>query len=297
MILILGANGQLGTEFQKIFDSKKIEYIATDINEVDITKKEIVKKYILDTHKFKKIDTIINCAAYNDIDKAEEESENCFKVNMEAAANLAFIAMIIGANYLTFSTDMVFSGQIDDYLYNNSIGFGEKDEENPMSIFAQSKYEAEVLIRQVIENVRKNQKVYMIRTSWLFGNGNDNFIEKIVRSSRQHEEIFVVDDQISSPTYAKDLAEFSLKLLDKNVESGIYHFTNDGIVSKYDYAKYILEKISWQGKLIPIKTTEIPSIAKRPEFSKLNCKKIKEILGENIPNWKDAVDRYFKENF
>lgn len=295
MILILGANGQLGTEFKKIFDSKGIDYLATDKNEIDITIEGMVRKYILDSHKFKKIDTIINCAAYNDVDKAEEDSKNCFRLNMEAAVNLAQVAIEIGANYLTFSTDFVFSGKIEDHLYN-SVGFSEEDEVSPISVYAQSKYEAETLISQAIVNSQISSKIYIIRTSWLFGKGNDNFIEKIIRSSKVNDEIYVVDDQVSSPTYAKDLAEFSYKLLEKNLDSGLYHFTNDGIVSKFDFAKYILEKISWQGELIPIKTADIPDIAKRPEFSKLNCKKIKEKLGENISHWTDAVDRYFKEN-
>lgn len=296
MILILGAKGQLGTEFRELFDRLGLEYLATDKNEIDVTKKEFVNKYILDTHKFKNIDTIINCTGYEDIDKAEEEQEECFKINMEAAVNLALIAKEIGAIYLTFSSDMLFSGRMDDYLYNNSVGFSEEDEARPLSNYAQSKYEAEILITQSQEMIENLVKFYIIRTSWMFGKGSDNFIEKIIKAANTNKEIFVVDDQVSSPTYAKDLAEFSWKLLVKNANSGIYHFTNDGIVSKYDYAKYILEKISWKGNLIPIKTNEISQIAKRPQFSKLNCKKIKEVLAENIPHWTDAVDRYFREN-
>ena len=294
MILLLGANGQLGTSFKELFEKLGLEFISIDKNELDITKKDIAKKLIIDTHKFKNINTIINCAAYNDVDKAEEEKEKCFKLNMEAPVNLALIAMEIGANFITYSTDFVFNGEIDDYLYNNSIGFLEEDELLPLSNYAQSKFEGESLVMQAYENNQSNSKIYVIRTSWLFGKGS-NFIEKIIRASQVQEEISVVDDQISSPTYAKDLAEFSWKLLNKNADSGIYHFTNDGIVSKFDFAKYILEKISWQGKLIPMKTDEVLSAAKRPKFSKLNCKKIKEKLGEPIPHWKDAVDRYFKE--
>ena len=296
MILIFGANGQLGTDLKELLNKNGLEYIATDKNEIDITKKEIVKKYILDSNKFKNIKTIINCAAYNDIDGAEESKDECFKVNMEAAVNLALTAMEIGANYITYSTDLVFNGRIEDYLYNNSMGFIEEDEVMPLSNFAQSKFEAEMLLLNALENFSSTSKIFIIRTSWLFGKGNDNFIEKLIRSANDNNEIFVVDDQVSSPTSSKDLAEFSYKLLNRNLESGIYHFTNDGIVSKYDFAKYVLEKINWKGKLIPIKTNEITLTAKRPEFSKLNCKKIKEKLEEEIPHWTDAIDRYFKEN-
>lgn len=294
MILILGANGQLGESFKELFNKLGIEYVGLDRNELDITKKNIVKKLIMDTHKFNPIDTIINCAAYNDVDKAEEDKETCFKLNTEAPVDLALLAIEIGANFLTYSTDFVFSGQVEDYLYNKSIGFSEEDEPRPLSNYAQSKYEGETLITQNLENIEAHSNIYIIRTSWLFGKGN-NFIEKIIASSKINDELKVVDDQISSPTYAKDLAEYSWKLLNKNAESGIYHFTNDGIVSKYDFAKYILEKISWTGNLLPIKTDETLALAKRPHFSKLNCKKIKEKLGESIPHWKDAVDRYLKE--
>lgn len=294
MILLLGANGQLGTSFKELFTKLGLEFISIDKNELDITKKDITKKLILDTHKFKNIDTIINCAAYNDVDRAEEDREECFKLNMEAPVNLALIAMEIGADFITYSTDFVFNGEVHDYLYNNSIGFSEEDELMPLSNYAQSKFEGEALVMQAYENTENSSKVYIIRTSWLFGKGN-NFIEKIIQASKVKDELFVVDDQISSPTYAKDLAEFSWKLINKNADSGIYHFTNDGIVSKFDFAKYILEKISWNGSLTPIKTDETSSLAKRPKFSKLNCKKIKEKLAETIPHWKDAVDRYFKE--
>lgn len=296
MILIFGANGQVGTDLKELLTRAGKEYIATDINEIDITKKGIVKKYILDTHKFKHVDTIINCAAYNNIDMAEEEKDKCFKVNMEANVELALTAAEIRASYITYSTDILFDGKIEDYLYNNNMGFVEEDEVKPLTNFAQSKYEAEALIANILENNPGAPKIYIIRTSWVFGKGRDNFIEQLIRSSKENDEIFVVDDQVSSPTYSKDLAEFSLKILNKNLDSGIYHFTNDGIVSKYDYAKYILKKIDWQGDLIPIKTSEITLTAKRPEFSKLNCKKIKEKLGEDIPHWTDAVNRYFKEN-
>lgn len=295
MKLIFGANGQLGTEFKEIFDKLNIEYVATDKEKVDITDMEYVREYILNLSKHSKIDAIINCAAYNQVEKAEEERDSCFKLNMEAAVNLANIALELDADFITYSTDFVFAGNTETYMYNDNIGFTEEDETMPLSTYAQSKYEGEVLINQLIQTIPSKSKVYIIRTSWLFGKGNDNFIKKIIRSSKVNTEIHVVDDQISSPTYSKDLAEYTLKLLNKKAESGLYHFTNDGTASKYEQAKYILDKISWAGKLIPTKTDEFIIEAKRPNFSKLNCKKIKDALGEGIPHWKDAMDRYFRE--
>ena len=122
------------------------------------------------------------------------------------------------------------------------------------------------------------------------------FVDKIIEWSKQKNELKVVDDQVSSPTYSKDLAYFSWEIIKKGLKSGIYHFTNDGIASKYDQAQYILEKISWKGNLVRAKSEEFNLLAERPKFSKLSCKKIKEKLGVSIPSWKDAIDRYFKEN-
>ena len=296
MKLIFGANGKLGTDFKELFDSMGEKYIATDKNEVDITNGDFLRAYIKTMHQNYKIDTIINCAAYNDVDKAEKEKELCYKVNAEAPANLAMIASEIGATYITYSTDFVFNGMTTNYLYNESTGYTEEDEPHPLSAYAKSKYEGELLISQIIENLENTSRIYIVRTSWVFGKGSMNFVEKIIELSKEKDELKVVDDQISSPTYSKDLAYFSWELIKKGCESGIYHLTNDGIASKYEEAQYILEKISWKGNLIRAKSEEFNWLAERPKFSKLSCKKSKEKLGVSIPNWKDAIDRYFKEN-
>ena len=152
------------------------------------------------------------------------------------------------------------------------------------------------MISQVIENPENTSKIYIVRTSWVFGKATMNFVDKMIELSKEKDELRVVDDQISSPTYSKDLAYYSWELLKSSCESGIYHFTNDGIASKYEEAKYILDKISWQGNLIAVKREDLGLPAERPKFSKLSCKKIKEKLGITVPDWKDAIDRYFKEN-
>ena len=296
MKLIFGANGKLGTDFKELFDSMGEKYIATDKNEVDITNGDFLRAYIKTMHQNYKIDAIINCAAYNDVDKAETEKELCYKVNAEAPANLAMIASEIGATYITYSTDFVFDGMMTNYLYNESTGYTEEDEPHPLSAYAKAKYEGELLISQIMENQENTSRIYIVRTSWVFGKGSMNFVERIIELSKEKDELKVVDDQVSSPTYSKDLAYFSWELIKKGCESGIYHLTNDGIASKYEEAQYILEKISWKGNLIRAKRAESGLLAERPKFSKLSCKKIKEKLGVSIPNWKDAIDRYFKEN-
>jgi len=296
MKLIFGANGKLGTDFKELFDSIGEKYIATDKSEVDITNGDFLRAYIKVMHQNYRIDTIINCAAYNDVDKAETEKELCYKVNAEAPANLAMIASEIGATYITYSTDFVFNGMTTNYLYNESTGYTEEDEPHPLSTYAKAKYEGELLISQIIENPENTSRIYIVRTSWVFGKGSMNFVDKIIALSKEKDELKVVDDQVSSPTYSKDLAFFSWEIIKKELESGIYHFTNDGVVSKYEEAQYILEKISWNGNLIRAKSEEFNLLAERPKFSKLSCKKIKEKLGIPIPNWKDAIDRYLKEN-
>ena len=268
MKLIFGANGKLGTDFKELFDSIGEKYIATDKNEVDITNGDFLRAYIKTMHQNYKIDAIINCAAYNDVDKAETEKELCYKVNAEAPANLAKIASEIKATFITYSTDFVFNGLIEGYLYNESTGYTEEDEPHPLSTYAKAKYEGELLVSQIIENPENTSRIYIVRTSWVFGKGSMNFVEKIIELSKEKDELKVVDEQISSPTYSKDLAYFSWELVKKGCESGVYHLTNDGVVSKYDEAQYILEKISWKGNLIRAKREEVGLLAERPKFSK-----------------------------
>lgn len=296
MKLIFGANGQLGTDFKELLDSIGEKYIASDRDEVDITNGEFLRAYIKTMHQNYKIDTIINCAAYNDADKAEIEKELCFKVNTEAPVNMAKIASEIGADYITYSTNFIFDGLLTSYLYGDTTGYTEEDEPHPLSTYARAKYEGELLISQVIESPENTSKIYIVRTSWVFGKGNSNFVDKVIEWSMKKDELKIVDDQIATPTYSKDLAYYSWELLKSSAESGVYHIVNDGIASKYDQAKYVLDKISWKGNLVRAKSEEFNLLAERPKFGKLSCKKIKEKLGITIPDWKDAIDRYFKDN-
>ena len=277
MKLIFGANGKLGTDFKELLDSIGEKYIASDKDEIDITNGDFLRAYVQTMHQNYKIDTIINCAAYNYVDRAETEKELCYKLNAEAPATLANIAAEIGANYITYSSDFVFNGLLTSYLYGDTTGYTEEDEPHPLSTYAKAKYEGELLVSQVMANPELTSKMYIVRTSWVFGKASMNFVDKIIELSKEKDELKVTDDQISSPTYSKDL-------------------TNDGIASKYEEAKYILDKISWQGNLIAVKREDLGLPAERPKFSKLSCKKIKEKLGVTIPDWKDAIDRYFKDN-
>lgn len=277
MVLLTGANGQLGTDYKRIFDESNIDYVATDFEELDITKFNNVEEFV----KLKNINYIINCAAYNNVDKAEEENELCDRLNHLAPLNLAKIAKKIGAIFVTYSTDFVFDGKkVTPYL--------ETDETNPLSVYGKSKADGE---KAVLENYDKS---FVIRTSWVFGVGNTNFNTQIMNWSKTRDVLAIVVDQISAPTYSYDLAKYSWELV-KTKKYGLYHFSNDGICSKYDQAKYVLNKIGWKGILNIAKTKDFNLPARRAEFTKLDSTKLETLLDIKIPSWKDALDRYLDE--
>lgn len=277
-ILLTGFKGQLGYNFKKLFDSLKIEYIATDYQELDITNNESLEHFFNENKDFTHI---INCAAYNDVDKAENEIEQCIKVNEEAPLIIARYAKKMGAVFVTYSTDFVFDGhKIKPYM--------EEDVPNPLSVYGKSKYEGENKVLKIYN------KSFIIRTSWLFGIGGNNFNKQVINWSRLRDSLNIVDDQVSAPTYSADLAEFSWKLI-QTEKYGLYHITNSGEASKYDQAKYVLEKIGWEGKLNRAKTVDFNLPAKRPEYSKLSSEKVEKLLGEKIPTWQSGIDRFLEE--
>lgn len=278
MILLIGSNGQLGQEFKKLFNNNNIKYLAVDHKELDISNENEIKKFFELNNKF---DIVINCAAYNEVDKGEEESEMAIKINTYGALELAKCAKEINAIYVTYSTDFVFDGK-------KAAPYIEEDVPNPLSRYAISKHEGEKAV------LAAWHKSFAIRTSWLFGINGENFNTQVINWSKTRDKLSIVDDQISAPTYSKDLAEFSWKLI-QTEKYGLYHITNNGIASKYEQAKYVLEKIGWKGILETAKTKDFNLPAKRPYFSKLSSEKVEKLLGEKIPNWKNGIDRYLEE--
>ena len=222
MILLIGSNGQLGQEFKKLFNNYNIKYLAVDHNELDISNKNEIKSFFELNNKF---DIIINCAAYNEVDKGEEESAMAIKINTYGALELAKYAKEINAIYVTYSTDFVFDGK-------KTEPYTEEDIPKPLSEYGKSKANGEKL---VLENYEKS---YVIRTSWLFGIGGNNFNKQVINWSKAKDVLKIADDLVSVPTYAKDLAYFSWKLIQTG-KFGLYHITNSGIASKYEQAKYI----------------------------------------------------------
>lgn len=277
MILITGAKGQLGYDFQRLFDELKEEYIATDRDDLDITDIEKVREFV----KNKNITLIINCAAYNNVDKAEDEEELCKKLNTYAPRDLAIVAKEIGADYITYSTDFVFDGE-------KKVPYTEEDIPNPLSIYGKSKYEGEKEVFKV------KQDSFVVRTSWVFGIANNNFNKQVINWSKSKDELSIVDDQISSPTYSKDLAYYSWELI-KTKKYGLYHLSNTGEASKYDQGKYVLDKIGWQGKLNRAKTKDFNLKAQRAEYTKLDSSKLEKAIGKKIPSWENGIDRFLEE--
>ncbi len=275
-VLLTGADGQLGQDFQKLFDKSGIKYTATDYKELDVTNKEKVKEFV-NSNNFT---MIINCAAYNNVDKAEEEPEKCYALNSHGPKYLAEICKEKNIVFVTYSTDFVFDGE-------KEIPYIEEDIPNPLSIYSKAKLEGE---RYSLEY----EKSFVIRTSWVFGMGNNNFCKQVINWSKGKDKLRIVDDQISSPTYSKDLAEYSWKLVQTD-KYGLYHLSNDGEASKFEQAQYILKKIGWKGILERAKTEDFPLPAKRAEYSKLDSSKIEKIINKKIPHWKTGIDRFLEE--
>ena len=276
-ILLTGSNGQLGHDFKKIFNKKNIEYIATDYKELDITSDKDLNKFFQENEE---ITHIINCAAYNDVDKSETDKK-VWLLNAEAPKKLAEFSKKIGAIFVTYTTDFVFDGEKDS-------PYMEDDKTNGISEYGKSKAQGE---KDVLEAYDRS---FVIRTSWVFGIANNNFNKQVINWSKSRNELNIVDDQVSVPTYSMDLAEFSWKLIQTG-KFGLYHITNDGIASKYDQAKYVLEKIGWKGMLGRAKTADFNLPAKRPSYSKLDSSKVEKLLGEKIPTWQSGIDRFLEE--
>ncbi|MHA1222219.1 MAG: dTDP-4-dehydrorhamnose reductase [Candidatus Heimdallarchaeaceae archaeon] len=280
-ILITGANGQLGQDFQKLFTKRNVVFFPTDVGsdleDLDITNRNAIIHYV----KKNKIDVIINCAAYNDVDNAEREWKIAFKINSEGVKNLALVSKKLNIELIHYSTDFVFDGsKVSPYTI--------EDIPNPLSQYGKSK----ALGEQNVMNLLK--KYYLIRTSWVFGMGNVNFVNKVLSWSKKTKELRIVTDQISSPTYTVDLARTTWELINSKVY-GLYHITNSGVCSKFEWAKFILKLIGWKGNLLKAKTADFNPIAMRPKFSALDNSRLKEKMGYVLPTWKDATRRFLKE--
>ncbi|MDI3478489.1 MAG: dTDP-4-dehydrorhamnose reductase [Thermoanaerobacterium sp.] len=274
-VLITGAKGQLGQAFQKKFEQLNIEYLAKGSKELDITKMDQLRDLIQSENG---ITHIINCAAYNYVDKAEEEWEKAYQINGLGVRNLSIISNEINAELIHYSTDYVFSGKKGEYTIY--------DTPDPINKYGESKALGE-------REATQAQRYYLIRTSWVFGVGKDNFAKKVITWSQNSKELKITTDEKSAPTYTLDLVEATLDLI-KQKAYGLYHITNTPC-TRYEWAEYILKKIGWQGTLMQAKRSDFNLPAQRPESSVLNNFGYTEVTGKKMPDWKDATDRFLKE--
>jgi len=274
-ILITGAKGQLGQAFQKKFEQLNIQYTAKGSKELDITKIDQLRNVVKNE---KEITHIINTAAYNHVDKAEEEWEKAYQINGLGVRNLSIISNEINAELIHYSTDYVFSGKKGEYTIY--------DTPDPINKYGESKALGE-------REVTQAKRYYLIRTSWVFGVGKDNFAKKVINWSQNTKELKITTDEKSAPTYTLDLVEATLELIKQKVY-GIYHITNTPC-TRYEWAEYILKKIGWEGTLKQAKRNDFNLPAKRPESSVLNNFGYTEVTGKKMPEWKDATDRFLKE--
>ncbi len=272
MFLITGANGQLGRCFHDVME---LSYYC-DLPELDITDEEAVMKYAEDKY----FSAIINCAAYTAVDKAESEPELAHKINVVGAANLAKLANLKKVPLIHISTDYVFDTE-------RAVPLSEDMPASPASVYGKTKFEGE-------EEIRKIAKSYIIiRTSWLYSKYGNNFLKTMINLAKEKMEIKVVADQYGTPTYAPDLVNVVLYMLER-VRPDIketYHFSNEGAASWYDFALTIIYRRGLQCKVLPIKTAEYLTKAKRPVFSVLDKSKIKKHFNFEIQHWTKGVDK------
>ena len=277
-LLITGAGGQLGQDIAKACQIQGIPFIAADSKTLDITRSQDVTVFLKARPD---IETIINCAAYNAVDEAEREWKKAFLVNGIGVRNLVHAANSCHATLVHFSSDYVFDGKL-------ARPYTIIDQPHPLSWYGASKLLGEQVVRDLAD------RYFLIRVSWVFGRGNVNFAKKVIEWGRGKEELSIVADQVAAPTYTRDLAPAVLKLLSSG-QYGLYHITNSGWCSRYDWARYILDKVGWNGRLVPAKSEDFTLPAKRPPFSVLDNFGSDEVLGYTLPSWQDATDRFLKE--
>ena len=274
-ILVTGCNGQLGNEIRKIAgDYPAMSFIYTDVAELDITDINKIDEFVTANP----VDAIINCAAYTNVDKSETKREIAYKLNVTAAGNLAEIAVKHKAMLVHISSDYVFGG-------TSYKPYNEDDPVNPQGYYAITKFQGEEAI------LKTDAKAMIIRTAWLYSEFGNNFVKTMLRLGKEKKELNVVFDQVGSPTYAADLAKAILDILPEYNTRGItiYHYTNEGVCSWYDFARKIMELSGSPCKINPIETKDYPLPAPRPHFSVLNKSKIKCTFGITIPHWETSL--------
>ena len=277
--LVTGVNGQLGYDIVKELEKRGHEAVGTDRSTMDITNQAQVEEVV----KKEKVDGIFHCAAYTAVDKAEDEIEQCRAVNATATAFLAKLCQELGIKMLYLSTDYVFDGE-------GTKPWDTKDKViAPLNVYGQTKYEGEEAVKKYLE------QYFIVRISWVFGKNGNNFIKTMLRLGKERGAVSVVQDQVGSPTYTADLAVLLVDMMETE-KYGIYHATNEGFCSWYEFACEIFKQAGMDDVVVtPVDSTQFKTKAKRPHNSRMNKEKLIESGFHRLPSWQDAVSRYLKE--
>ena len=275
-ILITGANGQLGSEIRVASGQfPQFRFFFTDVTELDICNREAVQAYMAENH----MDGIVNCAAYTAVDKAEDDAETCYRINRDAVKNLAEAAREYKLDIIHVSTDYVFDGK-------SYLPYTEVMPVNPSSVYGKSKLEGERILMEICP------EAVIVRTSWLYSSFGNNFVKTMLRLGQERDKLNVIFDQVGTPTYAADLAVALLSILAAGKPAaGIYHYSNEGVCSWYDFTRSIHRLAGISCDLVPIESKEYPVRTPRPHFSVLNKAKIKQTYGIEIPHWEDSLEK------
>ncbi|MBQ9912698.1 MAG: dTDP-4-dehydrorhamnose reductase [Clostridia bacterium] len=274
MIIVTGAAGQLGGDVCRLLKEKGIPHKGIDKADVDITSESAVKDYFGSTA----FDVLIHCAAYTAVDKAEQEKELCYAVNAKGTENLARLCRDKKAAIIYISTDYVFPGE-------GEAPYGTDDEKAPLSVYGKSKHEGEKAVISLCE------KYFIVRTSWVFGEENRNFIATMLRLSQTRSEVNVIYDQVGSPTYSADLAVLLTEMA-QTEKYGVYHATNEGFCSWYELAKKVFDYKKIPVKVNPVTSEQYITPAERPKNSRLSKSSLTDAGFSLLPRWEDAVERY-----
>jgi dTDP-4-dehydrorhamnose reductase len=282
-VLVTGAGGQLGREIKKIRNSFKQIYSFTDIEELDVSRSEILETYLASNPA----DYIVNCAAFTDVDGAESEPEQAMVMNRDVLLNLKHcLELYPKTRIIHISTDYVFPGTINRPLREDDIP-------DPLSVYGKTKLEGEKVLQG-------HPRAIIIRTSWLFSVFGKNFVKSMINRMDQRSDLRVVYDQVGTPTYAEDLARAIMKIISDVDEArspfipGIFNYSNEGVCSWYDLAVEVCRLINCKGNVFPIETKDYPLPAARPAYSVLNKTRIKEVYGVEVPYWRHSLEKCIK---
>jgi dTDP-4-dehydrorhamnose reductase len=282
-VLVTGAGGQLGREIKKIRNSFKQIYTFTDIEELDVSKKDVLESFLAANP----VDYIINCAAYTDVDGAEAEPEKAMLMNRDSLVNLKHcLELHPKTRIIHISTDYVFPGTVNRPLR-------EDDRPDPLNVYGKTKLEGEKVLQG-------HPRAIIIRTSWLFSVFGKNFVKSMINRMDQRSDMKVVYDQVGTPTYAEDLARAIMKIISDVEEGkstfipGIFNYSNEGVCSWYDLAMEVCRLLNCRGNVFPVETKDYPMPARRPVYSVLNKTMIKEVYGVVVPYWRDSLEKCIK---